>query len=90
MKKYGIRNGKDLTRKEYIAYLEGMAEGIWRTQVKMGDGDYHSKYADPLYIVEDLNDVYSYVFNFHDGGRHHSFKNLKKIYKGLMKEIGGN
>jgi len=84
--KYTIRNGKDLTKKEYVAYLEGMAEGIWRTKTEVEGGDYHSKISDPLYIEKNLGDVYSYVFDFHDGGRHHSFVDLGEIYKALLNE----
>ena len=84
--KYQIRNGKELSEKEYIAYLEGLAEGIWITSVELGDGDYHSKSYDPLYI-NSPGDVASYVFDFHDGGRRHSFKKLEDIYEGLIKEI---
>jgi len=87
MKAFEVRNCKELNKQEYKIYLEGMAEGIWRTGVELTDRDYHSKMSDPLYIGEDLDDVYSYVFDFHDGGRHHSFENLEEIYEGLIKEI---
>lgn len=88
MKKYTIRNGKSLNERDYIAYLEGMAYGIWLTKVKFGDGDFHSKFSDPLFITPNqLDDVYSYVFNFHDGGRHHTFKSLEKIEEALIEEI---
>jgi hypothetical protein len=80
--KYLIQNGKELTKKEYIAYLEGMAEGISR--MKRDDG---IKFSDPLYIGNDLNDVYSYVFDFHDGGRHHKFNSLEGIHEALLNEI---
>ncbi len=85
-KKYEIRNGKELTEKEYVAYLEGMAYGIWMQKYAV-EGDGHSKMSDPLYIdPKQLNDVYSYVFDFIDGGRHHSFKSLKEIEEALIEE----
>jgi ubiquinone biosynthesis protein COQ9 len=84
--KRAVRNGRELTDKEYKIYLEGMAEGVWRTSAELTDEDYYSKRYDPLYI-NSPGDVASYVFDFHDGGRGHSFKNLKEIYDGLLEEI---
>jgi hypothetical protein len=81
IKKYEVRNGKELSEEEYIAYLEGMAEGIFRCM----DDDY-AKWNDPLYI-NSPDDVYSYVFDFHDGGRHHKFTSLFDIYLGLVDEV---
>ena len=84
-KQYQIRNGRVLTEKEYEVYLEGLAEGIWRTAVELGDGDYHSKTYDPLFI--EGKTAHSYVFDFNDGGRHHEIESLDQLYTLLLEEI---
>lgn len=82
MKKIIVRNGKELTEQEYKVYLEGMAWGIWNFDEEM-----YGKISDPLYIGDDLENVYSYAFDFHDGGRHHKFNSLEEIEKSLLNEI---
>jgi hypothetical protein len=86
MKKYIVQNGRELTEKQYIIYLEGMAYGIWAAKIKLAGEDDCCKWSDPLYI-NSLDDVYSYVFDFHDGGRHHKFSSLEEIHQALLKEI---
>ena len=82
---YPVRNGKELTEKEYKIYLEGMAEGVWRAT----DQEMYGKWHDPLYI-NSLDDVYSYAFDFHDGGRHHKFNSLDELHEALVKEAEKN
>lgn len=81
---------KYITEKEKIAYLEGMAEGIWKVflGIDCDRWDYCKSY-DPL-TIEIINSKiigHSYIFNFHDGGRHHNFVTFERLYNGLMEEI---
>jgi len=89
--KYDIRNYKELTEAEYISYLEGMAQALFMLESLKEEGTLcgHSKMNDPLYIkkVGDGYEAYSYVFSFHDGGRHHKFNKLQDIEEGLIKEL---
>ncbi len=82
-----IRNSKEL-QKEYILQLEEMALSMWWLK-KSITGETHCKSYDPLTIsLEDSKlIVFSYVFDFHDGGRQHNFNSLKDIEKGLKNEL---
>ena len=46
-------------------------------------GDHHKSY-DPLVITETV--AHSYLFDFKDGGRHHSFKSLTQLERWLVEE----
>lgn len=61
--------------------LEWLAQKIWRTFDEEG----HCKTYDPLLIEGDV--AHSYVFNFDDGGRHHSFKDYAHLEKMLEQEM---
>ena len=87
-KKFQVRNGKEYNARDYKIYLEGMAEGIIDTAYELGFDDGCGKMSDPLFFTDEgLGNVYSYMFDFHDGGRHHKFDSLGEVYEGLLKEI---
>jgi hypothetical protein len=81
MKKYQIRNGKELTESQYRVYLEGVAYGLWTALFMAGVHDGYSKMYDPLYFEGD--EVHSYVFDLWDGGRHHNLKEIDSLEKVL-------
>lgn len=73
------------------AVLEWFANKIW-VGLEEGSGfpDYGGKSYDPL-TIEMRTDgggiAHSYVFNFHDGGRHHSFDSLDNLEEWLLEEL---
>ncbi len=48
--------------------------------------DGHSKSFDPLSFSDDGSKVHSYVFDLHDGGRHHSFTSFADIEARVIDE----
>lgn len=76
---YTTFNGRRLNEKDYKTYLEGMAYGIWRTLVLTGRQDGYHKMCDPLTFVDDEKEVFSYVFDLWDGGRHHKYTSLSQV-----------
>jgi hypothetical protein len=80
----------DLNPIQRAQILEWLAFKIWVAGVEgAGDGDYHSKSYDPLTIELDSwggGVAHSYVFNFHDGGRHHTFHSLDELEDWLFEE----
>lgn len=69
-----------------IQVLEWFAFQIWDADPEAGG----SKSYDPLTI--ELNSdgtgiAHSYVFDFHDGGRHHYFDSLDQLEKWLKEEL---
>jgi hypothetical protein len=78
---------------QQAAVLEWFAFKIWVAGNEGGgDPDYHSKSYDPL-TVELATDgsgvAHSYVFDFHDGGRHHPFDSLDQLEDWLFEEAIG-
>lgn len=63
-----------------------MAGVIWDKIAVAGLGlDGHSKSYDPLSFSPD-GKVHTYVFNLHDGGRHHSFTSFADIETRIIQE----
>lgn len=76
-------------KENYKLWLESLGLSIWHIQRNMVT-DAHCKSYDPLSIgefEEGYWQVASYVFDFHDGGRHHTFKTLEDIELGLKEEL---
>lgn len=73
--------------------LEWFARKFWvATEEGSGEPEYHSKSYDPLTIELASNGggtAHSYVFDFHDGGRHHYFDSLDQLEDWLMEELIG-
>lgn len=70
--------------------LEWYAWKIWTaTEEGSGMADYGGKSYDPL-TIELRSDgggvAHSYIFNFRDGGRHHSFDSLDNLEDWLLEE----
>ena len=84
---YYTDNGRELTELEYKIWLEGMAYGIWQSRRLFGKDDGSCKMCDPLLFKEKVKEVYSYVFDLWDGGRHHKYKTLDQVKDALLNEI---
>lgn len=65
--------------------LEWFAWKLWDMLIELGIEDGYGKSYDPLLIEKDK--CHSYIFDFDDGGRHHSYKTLREIEEKLMNEI---
>lgn len=63
--------------------LEYLAQKYWQIILAFDDDSY-CKHYDPLVISG--GQAHSYIFDLEDGGRHHSFKNLKHLEKMLTDE----
>ena len=61
-----------MTKKECEYYVRGMWDLLWI----LGD-ESHCKSYDPLMFSN--NKVHSYVLNFEDGGRHHTYRNVEDV-----------
>lgn len=70
--------------------LEWYAERVWvATEEGSGEPEYGGKSYDPLRIelrADGSGVAHSYVFGFHDGGRHHSFDSLDDLEDWLLEE----
>ncbi|MHA1280747.1 MAG: hypothetical protein ACTSQ8_26670 [Candidatus Helarchaeota archaeon] len=73
-----------LTPSQKECVIEYLAWKLWSILLDLDIQDGHSKSYDPLVIDEDV--AHSYVFDMEDGGRHHSYKNLKHLEEMLYKE----
>lgn len=83
-------NQREVNDREYKIYLEGMAYGIWKSRIASGKDDGYHKSCDPLMFDLDepkSKEVYSYVFDLWDGGRHHEYETLEQIEEALLREI---
>ncbi len=70
-------------QKRYV--LEWLAWKFYDLLLKLGIEDGYCKSYDPLLIEGDK--CHSYVFDLGDGGRYHSYKNLREIEDKLFNEI---
>ena len=70
---------------EKCAVLEYLARKLWIIlEESTGAPEYAGKTYDPLIIEGNI--AHSYVFDLEDGGRHHSFKDLKHLETMLINE----
>jgi hypothetical protein len=78
----------DLDSLQRARLLEWWADRIWvATEEGSGDREYGGKRYDPLTIELASNGsgvAHSYVFDFHDGGRHHAFDSLDQVEDWLL------
>jgi hypothetical protein len=83
----------DLNPSQRAAVLEWFAFRVWvGAQEGTGCREYHSKSYDPLTIdlrTDGGGTAHSYVFDFHDGGRHHHFDSLDNLEDWLFEELIG-
>lgn len=74
--------------------LEWFARKIWvGSEEGSGEREYCCKSYDPLTIELSTDGggvAHSYVFNFHDGGRHHVFDSLDQLEDWLLEELIGS
>jgi hypothetical protein len=63
---------------------EAYFQALWDVMLALGVEDGHCKSYDPLTIEGDC--AHSYVFDLHDGGRHHTTLSLKEICKSALQE----
>lgn len=64
--------------------VEAYIQGMYDLYIELG-GDTHCKIYDPITIEGNI--AHSYVFEFNDGGRHHSFGKLEDLMEMARKEI---
>ena len=80
----------ELDSLQRVQVLEWFAYKVWVAMNEgSGDADYSGKSYDPLTVNLESNGcgvAHSYVFNFKDGGRHHSFHSLAELEEWLTDE----
>lgn len=78
-----------LTPQQYAGVLEWYACKMFGAAMAAELDDGYCKSYDPLTIEIGSNGVvaHSYVFDFHDGGRHHRFESLDALEEGLDKQL---
>lgn len=73
-----------------VQVLEWFAFKVWVAMNEgSGDPEYSGKSYDPLTVEVDSRGggvAHSYVFDFHDGGRHHPFHSLRELEEWLTEE----
>lgn len=73
----------NLTEQHKKDVLVWYANKLWKMLIRTGISDTHCKSYDPLEFDDEERVVHSYVFDLHDGGRHHEYKTLREVEDGL-------